>query len=128
MFGWFGVHDPGPTHKRTGRERETRANRGHFLHTTVGAAIPQLLARGPALLTEGAAASPTAVPQPARPPRPVAPHPRGDSTLVAGLDLAAVGADHLLGQVPRHLLVVIDFGAERTPTVGQRAQVGRIAE
>jgi len=114
MFAWFGVHGAGPTHKRTGRERETTPIRRHFLHTTVGAAIPQLLARG-------AGAPGRKAPRPARPPRKrlVATHPGGDSTLVAGLDLAAVGADHLLGQVPRHLLVVIDLGAERTPTVGQ---------
>ena len=79
--------------------------------------------------TESASAGRTAVPRPGGPGRLGREdrrgsarwrlNPGGDSTLVAGLDLAAVGADHLLGQVPRHLLVVIDLGAERTPTVGQ---------
>jgi hypothetical protein len=71
--------------------------------------------------TESVSAGRTAVPRPAgrRGRARWRLNPGGDSTLVAGVDLAAVGADHLLGQVPRHLLVVIDLGAERTPTVGQ---------
>src|ERR1035441_2030985 len=76
MFAWFGVHGAGPTHKGTGRERETTPNRRHVLDITVGPLFRSFWPGGPALLDgkrlgredRRASAGRTAVPRPGGPP------------------------------------------------------------